>query len=331
MIEPYAVPEPYDEGMLDVGGGNQIYWQVRGAPSGKPAVVVHGGPGGSFGRGGFRGFDPARYRLVLFDQRGCGESTPHASDPATDMRHNTTQHLIADMERLREHLGIERWLLYGYSWGSALSLAYAEQHPERVSEIILAAVYTARRRDVEWLYRDAGRFYPEAFEQFCAGAGVPPDGDILGAYARLTEDPDPAVRAKATTDWCAWEDALLSNEPQGKLAVFSGRPQRAQLALVRICAHYASHGMFLEDGALIRDAGRLAGIPGVMAHGRLDMNGPLEGPWELARAWPGAELLVAEDAGHLDSETKVRYIYDAIKRFASRQPPARPAGGGARR
>jgi proline iminopeptidase len=318
MIQRHAVPEPYDEGMLDVGDGNQVYWQVRGTPGGKPAVVVHGGPGGGFARGGYRGFDPARYQLVLFDQRGCGDSVPHASDPATDMRHNTTQHLIADMERLREHLGIERWLLYGYSWGSVLSLAYAEQHPDRVSEIILAAVLGGRRRDIDWLYRGAGRFYPEAWERFAAGAGTPRDGDIVGAYARLMEDPDPAVREKATVDWCAWEDALLSNEPQGKFAVFSGIPSLDRLALVRICAHYFSHGLFLKDGVLIREAGRLAGIPGVMVHGRMDMNGPLEAAWELSRAWPDAELLVAEDAGHLDSETKVRYIYEAVSRFASR-------------
>jgi proline iminopeptidase len=313
------VPEPYDEGMLDVGDGNQVYWQVRGTPGGKPAVVVHGGPGSGFHRGGYGFFDRAGYQLVMFDQRGCGDSTPHASDPATDMAHNTTQHLIADMERLREHLGIERWLLYGYSWGSVLSLAYAEQYPERVSEIILAAIIGGRRRDIDWLYREAGRFYPEHWERFVAGAaGTPRDGDIIGAYARLVEDPDPAVREKATIDWCAWEDALLSNEPQGKSGVFTGRPSLARLALVRLCAHYFSHGLFLEDGVLIREAGRLAGIPGVMVHGRMDMNGPLEAAWELSRAWPDAELLVAEDAGHLDSETKVRYIHEAASRFAGR-------------
>jgi proline iminopeptidase len=313
------VPEPYDEGMLDVGDGNQVYWQVRGTPGGKPAVVVHGGPGGGFARGGYRSFDPACYQLVLFDQRGCGSSTPHASDPATDMRHNTTQHLIADMERLREHLGIERWLLYGYSWGSVLSLAYAEQHPERVSEIILAAVLGGRRRDIDWLYREAGRFYPEQWERFVAGAaGTPHDGDVVGAYARLVEDPDPAVREKATIDWCAWEDALLSSELQGKSGLFAGSPPLDRLALVRICAHYFSHGLFLEDRQLLREAGRLAGIPGVMVHGRMDMNGPLEAAWELSKAWPDAELLVAEDAGHLDSETKVRYIREAVNRFAGR-------------
>ena len=319
MTQPISVAEPYDEGMLDVGDGNQVYWQVRGTPGGKPAIVVHGGPGGNFHRGGYRDFDRAGYQLVMFDQRGCGSSIPHAGDPATDMRHNTTAHLIADMERLREHLGIERWLLYGYSWGSTLSLAYAEQHPERVSEIILAAVFGGRRSDIDWLYRGAGRFYPEEWERFLAGApGTPRDGDVVGAYARLMEDPDPAVREKASNDWCAWEDALLSAETQMKFAVFSGRPSPAQLALVRICAHYFSHGLFLEDGALIRGAGRLAGIPGVLVHGRMDMNGPLEAAWELSRAWPGSELLVAEDAGHLDSETKIRYVREAINRFAGR-------------
>jgi proline iminopeptidase len=318
MIKRYDKPQPYDEGMLGVGDGSQVYWQVRGAPDGKPAVVVHGGPGGGFARNAYAMFDPARYKLVMFDQRGCGDSTPHASEPGTDMRHNTTWHLIADMERLREHLGIERWLLYGYSWGSVLSLAYAEQHPDRVSEIILAAVDVGRRRDVDWLYGEAGRIYPEARDRFITGAGRPDDGDVVGAYARLMEDPHPAVREKAVIDWCEWEDALVSHEPQGKAGVFIGKPGPARVALVRICAHYNAHYLFLEDGALIRDASRLAGIPGVLVHGRLDMNAPLEGVWELARAWPDAELLVAEDAGHFDSETKTRYIYDAVSRFADR-------------
>jgi proline iminopeptidase len=320
VTQPITAPEPYDEGMLDVGDGNKVYWQVRGTPGGKPAVVVHGGPGGGFARGGYRRFDPAGYQLVLFDQRGCGNSTPHAGDPATDMRHNTTQHLIDDMERLREHLGIERWLLYGYSWGSVLSIAYAEQHPERVSEIILAAVFGGARRDIDWLYRDAGRFYPEAYERFVAAvADTARDGDILGAYARLMEDPDLAVRQQAAIDYCAWEDTLLSNEPnKGHFAPLTGTPSDEVLGLVRICAHYFANGMFLEDGVLIRDAGRLAGIPGVLVHGRMDMNAPLENAWKLAKAWPDAELLVAEDAGHFDSETKVRYIREAIDRFAAR-------------
>ncbi|GHF76304.1 proline iminopeptidase [Kitasatospora xanthocidica] len=326
MTHPNTAPQPYDDGMLDVGDGHQVYWQVRGTPGGKPAVVVHGGPGGGFARGGYRSFDPAGYQLVLFDQRGCGDSTPHAGDPATDLRHNTTQHLIADMERLREHLGIERWLLYGYSWGSALSLAYAQQHPERVSEIILAAVFGGRRRDIDWLYHQAGRFYPDEWERFVAGVpGASPDGDVLdllGGYARLMEDPDPEVRDKASLDWSAWEDALLSHETQGKAGVFTDLPARERTGLTRLCAHYFSNGLFLEDGALVRGAARLAGIPGVLVHGRMDLNGPLEAVRELTRAWPQAEVKVAEDAGHLDSETKVQHIRDAIARFAPHSPPA---------
>jgi proline iminopeptidase len=319
VTQPYAVPEPYDEGMLDVGDGNQVYWQVRGTPGGKPAVVVHGGPGGGFHRGGHQGFDRAGYQLVLFDQRGCGSSTPHASDPATDMRHNTTQHLIDDMERLREHLGIERWLLYGVSWGTALSLAYAEQHPERVSQIILAAIFLCGHDDIDWMYRGAGRFFPQEWQRFRAGVpGTPRDGDILGAYARLMEDPDPAVREKAATDWCAWEDALLSSETQGSATVASGRPSPALQCLARTCAHYFSQGGFLEDRVLIREAGQLAGIPGALVHGRFDMNGSVRPVWELSQAWPDAELLVLEDAGHLGNETWKQYVYGAINRFAGR-------------
>jgi proline iminopeptidase len=315
---PYTVPEPYGEGMLDVGDGNQVYWQVRGNPGGKPAVALHGGPGGSFSRGGFRSFDPEVYKLVLFDQRGGGSSTPHASDPATDMRYNTTQHLIADMELLREHLDIERWLLYGVSWGTTLGLAYAERHPERVSEIILAALFGGRQRDIDWLYRGAARFYPEAWERFVAGAGTSRDGDIVGAYARLLEDPDPAVREKATVDWCTWEDALVSGEDKGQSGVYITRPPLDRLALIRICAHYFSHGAFLEDGALIRDAGRLAGIPGVMVHGRADMGGPPEFAWEMSRAWPDCELKIVEDSGHLGSDIWVGHIREAISRFGGR-------------
>jgi proline iminopeptidase len=169
-----SLNEPYDEGLLDVGDGQQVYWQAGGARGGKPALVVHGGPGRGFVRGGFGLLRRAGYQLVLFDQRGCGSSTPHASDPATSLRANTTQHLIADMERLREHLGIDRWLLYGVSWGSTLSLAYAEQHPDRVSELVLAAVCAGRRRDIDFLYRGAGRFYPGPWARFAGTDGSGP-------------------------------------------------------------------------------------------------------------------------------------------------------------
>jgi proline iminopeptidase len=303
--------------MLDTGDGNLVYWEACGNPDGKPALVVHGGPGSGCSTGPRKSFDPKRYRIVLFDQRGCGRSTPHASDPDADMKLNTTEHLIADMEQLREHLGINQWLLFGGSWGSTLSLAYAERYPERVSEIVLVSVTTTRRYEIDWLYRGVGRFFPEAWKRF--RDGVPEadrDGDLVGAYARLMENSDSDVRAKAAIDWCAWEDAVLSAEPHGKPNPYGEMPSRAMLAFVRICSHYFAHGGWLEEGQLIRDAGRLAGIPGILIHGRLDMSGPLDTAWELARAWPGAELVTIEDSGHKGSAAMSAALYGAFEQFA---------------
>lgn len=317
MADPYPPTGPYDQGMLDVGDGNLVYWETRGNPDGKPALVVHGGPGSSCEGSTGRSFTPGRYRVVLFDQRGCGRSTPHASDPSTDMSVNTTEHLLADMERLREHLDIERWLLFGGSWGSTLILAYAERHPEHVSEIVITGVTVSRRSDIDWLYHGVGRFFPEEWERF--RAGVPPAaraGDLVAAYARLVESPDADVRAKATADWLAWEDAVISLEPQGTLNAYSSRPPAAQIALVRICAHYFSHGAWLEEGALLRDGNRLAGIPGVLFHGRLDLGSPLQTAWELAAAWPDAQLIVIADSGHTGSQIMRKEIVDTLERFA---------------
>ncbi|MFB7913930.1 prolyl aminopeptidase [Streptomyces sp. NPDC056061] len=323
----YPPIEPYAYGMLDVGEGNHVYWEVCGNPDGKPAAVVHGGPGSGCTARQRQYFDPERYRVVLFDQRGCGRSTPHAADPATDMRFNTTDRLIADMERLRVHLGIETWLLYGGSWGSTLILAYAEQHPERVSEIVIPAVTTTRRSEIDWLYRGAGQIFPEAWDRF--RAGVPEAADdatpgVLAAYARRTEHPDAAVRDRATADWCAWEDAVLSQEAYTGPSPYSGRPGRARQALVRICSHYFSRGAWLEEGQLIRDAGRLAGIPGVLVHGRFDLGGPLITAWELAKAWPDAELVVIDDAGHLGGTETRRVVQAALDRFAVPGDEPRP-------
>jgi proline iminopeptidase len=181
-VEPYPPIEPYAHGLLDVGDGNYVYWEMCGSPAGKAALVVHGGPGSGCGLGNRRYFDPERYRVVLFDQRGCGRSTPHASDPDTDMSVNTTEHLLADMEQLREHLDVERWLLYGGSWGSTLILAYAERHPERVSEIIIPGATTSRRSEIDWLYRGVARFFPQEWERFRAGTS---DDDVLAGYAQL--------------------------------------------------------------------------------------------------------------------------------------------------
>jgi proline iminopeptidase len=319
MAAPYPPTEPNDHGMLDVGDGNLVYWETRGNPNGKPAAIVHGGPGSGLEGSKGRSFDPDRYRIVIFDQRGCGRSTPHASDLATDMSVNTTEHLLADMEQLREHLGIERWLLFGGSWGSTLILAYAERHPDRVSEIVIPSVTTCRRSEIDWLYRGVGRFFPEAWERF--RAGVPDavrDGDLLAAYTRLMESSNAGVRNKAAADWLAWEDAVISQEPHGTPNAYSDRPPAARLALVRICAHYFSHAAWLEEGALLRNGNRLAGIPGVLIHGRLDMGSPLQTAWELAQAWPDARLVVIDDSGHTGSGTMNNEILAALDAFARR-------------
>lgn len=313
----YPPIEPYESGLLDVGDGNLVYWEACGNPDGKPVLVVHGGPGSGCTPHARRYFDPERYRVVLFDQRGCGRSTPHASDPATDLRHNTTHHLIADMERLREHLSITNWLLYGGSWGSTLLLAYAQAHPVRVTEVVIASVTTTRRSEIDWLYRGAGHIFPEAWHAFREAVPEATDaGEVVAAYARRMESPDPEVRERATAAWCAWEDAVLSLEANPGPAPYSSRPDHAQQALVRICTHYFSHAAWLRENQLIDEAHRLAGVPAVLIHGRFDLGGPLITAWELDRAWPEAELTVIEDAGHLGGPATRRAVLAALDRFA---------------
>jgi proline iminopeptidase len=317
--QPFPPIEPYDQGLLDVGDGNRVFWEVCGNRDGKPALVVHGGPGSGCGTGSRRYFDPEQYRIVLFDQRGCGRSTPHASDPAIDMSANTTHHLIADIERLREHLAVEQWLLCGGSWGSTLILAYAERYPERVSEIVITGVTVTRRADVDWLYRGVGRFFPFEWARF--RQGVPDelwDDDIVAAYARLVSSPDPRVRSRATWDWLTWEDAVISLEANGSPGAYTSRPPDAAAALVRICTHYFSNGAWLEEGELLTNAGSLAGIPGVLIHGRHDLGSPVGVAWELAQAWPGSELVVVEDSGHTGSDTMRRLTLEATARLSGR-------------
>lgn len=313
------IVEPYDEGMLAVGDGNLVYWEQCGNPEGKPALVVHGGPGSGCTPSHRTLFDPQRYRTVLFDQRNCGRSQPHASDPATDLTGNTTDDLIADMERLRRHLGIERWLLMGGSWGSTLILAYAQRHPERVTEIVVNGVTTTRRAEIDWLYRGVGRFFPGEWERFRAGAG--PDvaaQDVVPAYAALTGHPDAAVRERATADWCAWEDAVLSLEPSGSARPYSDRPSAARLAMVRIASHYFAHAAWLPEGALIDGAARLAGIPGALFHGRLDLSSPVDTAYHLVRGWPDARLTVVDDSGHKGSATMSANVRAALDAYAPR-------------
>lgn len=308
--------EPYDTGMLDVGDGNRIHYSQHGNPGGKPVLMVHGGPGSGCSTDMARALHPA-YRMILADQRGCGLSTPHAADPATDLSVNTTEHLIADMERMREHLGIDRWMLTGGSWGCTLALAYAQRHPQRVSEIVLSAIFTTRRREVDWLYRGVGRFFPAQWQAFRAAVPTAErDGDLLAAYTRLLGDPDRAVQQAAATAWCAWEDAVLSLETTGTPNLYGSKPTDAMVAMVRICSHYFSHAAWLAEGVLIREAGRLAGIPGVLVHGLADLSSPVETAWELAQRWPDAELHVVAAAGHKGHPEKRAILAEAMDRFA---------------
>jgi proline iminopeptidase len=298
MAGLYPEIAPYESGMLDVGDGHHIYWETCGNPVGAPAVVLHGGPGTGCSPTWPRFFDPARYRIVLFDQRNCGRSTPHASEPEIDLSTNTTHHLIADIERLREHLGIARWLVLGASWGATLGLAYAEAHPERVTAIVLFSVTNTTRREVEWVTREMGRIFPAQWERF--RDGVPPeerDGDLAAAYSRLLHHPDPAVREQAAIDWCAWEDTHVATVP-GYEPDPRYQDPRFRMAFARLVTHYWSHAAWLEEGQLIREACKLAGIPGALIHGRLDISGPPDIAWELAKAWPDAELHLVDDAGH---------------------------------
>jgi len=316
----YPDIEPFDHGMLDVGDGNLVYWEMCGNPRGRAALVLHGGPGSGCGRGLRRYFDPHAYRIVLFDQRGCGRSTPHASATTTDLSVNTTGHLLGDIELLRGHLGIERWLVLGNSWGSTLGLAYAERYPAHVDALVLVAVTTTRPSEIEWLYHDVGPLLPGEWERFLGGiAGAPwrCGHDVIEAYHRLLLDPDPTVHQQAAREFSAWEWAVSSIPPTPEPPPGWLVPD-FQLARARIVTHFFKHDAWLEDGTLLRNAGALTGIPGVMVHGRLDLGSPLVTAWELARAWPEGELVVVPGAGHATTDVAMSdAVVSATDRFAS--------------
>jgi len=320
-VKLFPAIEPYDGGMLDVGDGHRIAWEVSGRPDGKRAVVLHGGPGSGSAPWMRRMFDPDAYCIVLFDQRNCGRSTPHASEPDVDLSANTTHHLIADCERLRVHLGIERWLVWGGSWGTTLGLAYAEAHPERVSELVLVSVGTTTHREVEWITRAMGRVFPEEWERF--RDGVPEherDGDLAAAYSRLLASDDAGTRERAAAAWCAWEDTHVATQP-GHRHDTRYDDARFRMGFARLVTHYWANAAFLDGDQLLRDAGRLAGIPGVLIQGRLDISGPPETAWRLTRLWPDAELVFVDDAGHgAGHPTVMQAIVAATERFARTTP-----------
>jgi proline iminopeptidase len=311
--------------MLDVGDGELVYWETCGNANGKPAVVLHGGPGSGCSPWYRTLFDPRAYRIVLFDQRNCGRSTPHASEPDIDLHANNTGHLIADIELLRRRLTIDRWLVLGGSWGSTLALAYAETHPERVSEMILFGVTTGQHKEFDWVFRGGlARLFPEQWERLRAAVPVSErDRDIVEAYHRLLNDPDPAVCRRAAEAWCLWESATPAWPPATGLAKRFTDPAYA-LAFARIVTHYVRHNAWLEDGALIRGAGALAEIPGVLVNGRFDLQATLASAWELHRVWPRAELVIVDDAGHVPNADVNSALIRATNRFAVDSGTIRP-------
>ena len=315
----YPEVTPYEHGMLEVGDGHRIHWETCGNPTGKPALVLHGGPGSGCTPGWRRYFNPERYRIVLFDQRGCGRSTPHASGPDIDLSTNTTHHLIADIEKLRRHLGIERWLLLGGSWGTTLALAYAGQNPDRVTEMVLEGLATTTKWEVDWITRGVGAFFPDAWQRF--RNGVPEAdraGSLVDAYHRLLMHPDPAVHAKAARDWCDWEIAIVALHANDAPHPRYEQPT-FRLGFARLVTHYWRHHAWLEDGTLVREAHRLSRIPGVLIHGRMDLCNPLLTPWRLAQHWPGSELIVVDQAGHDAGHPGIAdHIVAATDRFVAR-------------
>jgi len=318
MRDLYPEIEPTEHGMLPVSGGDALYWEACASSLGKPAVVLHGGPGSGCTPWHRRLFDPARYRVVLFDQRGCGRSRPHASDPRTDLSQNNTDNVIADIEELRIHLKIPRWLVLGGSWGSALALAYAQRFPECVTELVLFGVTTGSRKEFDWLFRDGlSAFFPQAWERRLQA--VPESdrgGDTVEAYCRLLQDPDPLVRERAAQAWCLWESATPAWPPTTELAERFRDPAFA-MAYARLVTHYVRHDGWLGDGRVLRQVDQLWNIPGVLVNGRFDFQAPIGNAWRLHRAWSKSELVIVDNAGHRPGSDTTAEIMRATDRFAA--------------
>lgn len=297
MTEPqmlYPAIEPHRSGMLAVSDVHTIYWEESGNPKGKPAVFVHGGPGGGTDPKHRRFFDPSVYRIVLFDQRGCGRSKPFAS-----LEDNTTWALVDDMEKLRTHLGIESWLVFGGSWGSTLALTYAQEHPERVSELVLRGIFLLRKWEIDWFYQEgASRMFPDAWEDYLAPIPVEERGNMLEAYHKRLHDPDPAVALRAAKAWSIWEarTSCLYQDPS-VVARMGGDEFATAFARIE-CHYFINQGFFEKDTQLIDNIAKIRHIPGVIVQGRYDVVCPAESAWDLKRAWPEAELVITKDAGH---------------------------------
>ena len=307
----YSPIEPFKTGLMHTGDGHQIYWELVGNPQGKPAVFVHGGPGAGCSEDHRRLFDPKRYCVLLFDQRGCGRSKPHAS-----LDNNTTWDLVADMERLREMLGTPQWLVFGGSWGSTLSLAYAQTHTERVSALVVRGIFTVRHAELQWYYQEgASKLFPDLWADYLAPIPTEERGDLIAAYRKRLVGTVRDAQLQAARAWSLWEGQTITLLPDASAKAKYGDGEYA-LAFARIENHYFVHQGWLEEGQLIRDAHKLAGIPGVIVQGRYDMACPAQTAWDLHRAWPEADFHMIEGAGHVYNEPGVlEQLMAATERF----------------
>ena len=309
----YPPIEPYESGRLEVGDGHDLYWERCGTKGAKPVIFLHGGPGAGCSSDHRRQFDPARYDILLFDQRGCGRSTPHASLEA-----NTTWHLVADMERLREMIGVDKWMVYGGSWGSTLALAYAQTHPDRASELVLRGIFTFRQSELDWLYAfGASEIFPDKWPEFLAPIPEAERGDITRAYQRRLTGDDPEVRLAAAKAWSKWEAQTVTLLPDPHV-IEEFTSDEFAVAIARIENHYMVHKGWLEEGQLIEGAAKIRHIPGVIVQGRYDCCTPPVTAWDLKQAWPEVELNIVADAGHLFSEPGITDgLIRATDRFAA--------------
>ena len=312
----YPEIEPFETGMLDVGDGHTIYWERVGTKGAKPAVFLHGGPGGTISPRHRRLFDPRLYDVILFDQRGCGKSVPNASLEA-----NTTWHLVADIERLRQMAGFDKWLVFGGSWGSTLALAYAETHTNRVSELVVRGIYTLTRAELQWYYQfGVSEMFPDKWERFLAPIPEAERGDMMAAYRKRLVGSDRAAQIEAARAWSIWEGETITLLPEPETSDPFAQDDYA-LAFARIENHYFVHAGWLEEGQLLRDAGKLKDIPGTIVHGRYDMPCPLKYAWALHKAWPKAEFFLIEGAGHAFSEPGILdRLIRATDKYAGKQP-----------
>ena len=289
----YPEIEAYESGYLETGDGHQIYWERSGTKGAKPAVFLHGGPGGGFSPTHRRLFDPKRYDVMLFDQRGCGKSKPYAS-----LDNNTTWHLVSDIERLREIMDVDKWLVFGGSWGSTLALAYAETHVDRVSELVVRGIYTLTKAELDWYYQfGVSEMFPEKWEKFLAPIPVEERGTMMAAYRKRLIGDDKQAQLQAALAWSTWEGQTITLLPEPSTSNKFGEDEFA-LAFARIENHYFVHAGWLEEGQLLRDAVKLKDVPGTIVHGRYDMPCPARYAWALHRQWPKADFHLIEGAGH---------------------------------